>query len=1103
MKKHLIIFISFLLVPTIARSTVGDRIYINGVMYSITKDVVVNGTNSYTWGEVMIGMKNGWGNGGVSGNVTLTNTIKYNNYTYTVAQLGKWAFRDNSIMTSITTPSNIKDIEEEAFLNCISLEKVTITPGNWNSISDRAFKGCISLESVEFDGTSLNIGPSSFADCINLQSFPFEKVPRIRASAFSGCKSLTSIILNAENIEANAFENCTSLTSVTFAADQVNIGSNAFNGCKKLRSVTSYMDADHFTSLSSDNCFSGINPNVILYVPNGLKSIYENDASWHAAFPKIRAIAPSLGETFSADIPVGNGTMRLSFEVTNAEKMEVKITSSECEITTPIDLTLPTEISYQDWDFTIAGISPMAFANIQNIHSLTVGWRQPFGADDNFDNVLNDAVLYVPAGTKKRYEVIETWQNFSQIIEASPLSVGDISTLVGSNVSLPVVLNNTDIIKGVQFKLTLPQGVSVEGEGGNLNASLTDRTAGMTIMGHKDPDSENSYLFLLFSLNGSPITGSEGVILNVNLNIDSNAPFGKKDMIIEDVHMTTPTFSTLFPDDAISELLINTNVRNIDFADNGIKKLCTTNWDLNDDGELDTNEAASVNSLADVFAGNVKLTSFDELQYFTGLSTIREQDFSGCTGLTSVVIPCNVTSIEGNSFLGCNELSSIFVDDKNTVYDSRDNCNAIIETSTNKLIFGCKSSFIPNSVTSIGECAFSHCSGLTSLNIPKNVTSIGEGAFNYCYDLSSITIDEDNDNYDSRNNCNAIIETETNTLLWGCENTTIPNSITAIGKDAFREIAGITKLIIPAQVTSIGENAFQGCNYLTIVKLKNTTPVDINANVFSTRSVATLYVPIESIDDYNNSDSWNDFKVIKGHPDGDVNQNGETDVADVIDIVRFVLNTPSYGFDEYIADMNLDDIVNVADAVTLVNYLLGDVNFESRQYGTFVYDDVLQLTKKDERGLSLTLEGNGRYTAFQFDLILPNGIDVSNMTLSNQRKQKHQLLYHKIADEKYRVVALSTSNNEFLGTEGELLNIMIDGHIGDDIMIDNIHFVTVLGHDILFTPVHLNDNTSTGIISTREDNGSNLHHLYNLHGQRIDVPQKGINILDGKKVIIK
>ena len=125
------------------------------------------------------------------------------------------------------------------------------------------------------------------------------------------------------------------------------------------------------------------------------------------------------------------------------------------------------------------------------------------------------------------------------------------------------------------------------------------------------------------------------------------------------------------------------------------------------------------------------------------------------------------------------------------------------------------------SVTKIGSSAFHDCSSLTSIIIPNSVTSIGGGTFQGCSSLTSIVVESGNTMYDSRENCNAIIETASNTLIAGCQSTTIPNSVTSIGNEAFRGCASLTAVTIPNSVTSIGKWAFSGCSSLTSVTIPN------------------------------------------------------------------------------------------------------------------------------------------------------------------------------------------------------------------------------------------------------------------------------------------
>ena len=410
------------------------------------------------------------------------------------------------------------------------------------------------------------------------------------------------------------------------------------------------------------------------------------------------------------------------------------------------------------------------------------------------------------------------------------------------------------------------------------------------------------------------------------------------------------------------------------------------------------------------------------------VTSIGYNAFADCSGLTSVTIPNSVTSIGSSAFSCCSGLTSVTVDKNNGTYDSRDNCNAIIETSTNKLIVGCNNTIIPNSVTaiseyaffrcsgltsvtipnsvtsisdgafcdctgltfvsipnsvtsigyntfyycsgltsvtipnsitsigdrafegcsgltsvtignsvttigefafygcsgltsvtipnsvtSIGNYAFYNCSGLTSVTIPNSVTSIGYGAFGGCSGLTSVTVDKNNGTYDSRDNCNAIIETSTNNLIVGCKNTTIPNSVTSIGDRAFEGCSGLTSVTIGNSVTSIGEYAFAGCWGLTSVTIGNSvtsigdyaftdcsglTSVTIGNSVTSIgydafrgcsgltklvslaveppicgrgafekvdKTTCQLLVPEESINKYKTADQWKEFLYILGY----------------------------------------------------------------------------------------------------------------------------------------------------------------------------------------------------------------------------------------------
>jgi hypothetical protein len=400
-------------------------------------------------------------------------------------------------------------------------------------------------------------------------------------------------------------------------------------------------------------------------------------------------------------------------------------------------------------------------------------------------------------------------------------------------------------------------------------------------------------------------------------------------------------------------------------------------------------------------------TSLTSITIPNSVTTIGSGSFSGCEKLTSITIPSSVTSIEDNPFNACSGLLSIQVEEGNTVYDSRNSCNAIIKTADNEIITGCQNTIIPNSVksigagafhmcngltfidipssvttikggafwfckglasisipnsvTTIGEQAFEGCSALTSVNIPNglstienevfsgckiasitipnSVTTIGENAFEGCpltsltipnsvvsiantsfascaYTLTAIQVESGNTIYDSRDNCNAIINSADNTLILGCQNTIIPNNVEKIGDYAFSSCGELSSIDIPNSVksigdyafigcrklgsvnipygvTTIGENAFDNCSELkTIILPKTITKIgnmafnswgskdvycyaeqlpELGEGVFFAYSGtnATLHVPATSIETYKGAEQWKDFGSIVALTDDD------------------------------------------------------------------------------------------------------------------------------------------------------------------------------------------------------------------------------------------
>ena len=247
------------------------------------------------------------------------------------------------------------------------------------------------------------------------------------------------------------------------------------------------------------------------------------------------------------------------------------------------------------------------------------------------------------------------------------------------------------------------------------------------------------------------------------------------------------------------------------------------------------------------------------------LTTIGDYAFNSCDGLHGVLnIPSNVASIGPGTFRYC-AFSGMTVDPANTVFDSRDNCNAVIRTSTNELVTGCVNTVIPNTVTSIGENAFCAISGLTSITIPESVTAIGDGAFSQCFDLTG--------------------------------DLTIPNSVRTIGAGAFFQCEGFNgTLTIGEGVTYIGDEAFRKCSHFSKAVSLATTPAELGFEyagmVFNEFGCQVLTVPYGCATAYQSS-SWYDpiglngfYEFIEAEP---------TSVSEVGNVVSTVYPNPTHG----------------------------------------------------------------------------------------------------------------------------------------------------------------------------------------------------------------
>ena len=649
-----------------------------------------------------------------------------------------------------------------------------------------------------------SIGFATFRFCTKLKSIVIpDNVKTIGNQAFY-TTGLTSIVIpdNVTTIDKYAFSGCANLTSVTLGCGLTSIGELVFNECKNLTTIKALMETP--VAISADVFYTY--DNVTLYVPYDREQVYRTADYWKE-FAKI------VGKRFnyvdpSPAIDFEDGYVRkicLENWDLNDDRLlseeEASLVRSLNRVFEDSEIYTFNELKYFTGLSTVSGltrclnltsvtlpdgvttIDARAFQNSYNLTTIT-GIEQVTQVGVNafngtaWYNNQPDGLVYVGQAAYKYKGTMSNNTNGIQIL-AGTVSV------------TPRAFENCTGLSYVHF----PNSLTAIGEYAfsgcnNLTSVIVKNPMPMAIDENTFSNRANATLYVP--------AGSKAAYKAANY---------WKDFTIDEIDPSSMIIS---------------------FADPAVKAICVDNWDTNGDGELSEAEAAVVTGGMGGFQDDTTIKEFNELQYFTGITSINDfafmncanltsitipnsvksigwDAFSGCSKLTSITIPKSVANISGNAFCGCSNLSSIIVEEGNTVYDSRNNCNAIIETSSKKLITGCKNTVIPSSVTSIGDYAFCWCDQLTSIAIPNSVTSIGESAFAGCRNLASITI---------------------------------PNS-----------------------VTSIGQWAFNGCN-LTSVKVENPTPVAIDESTFDNRANAVLYVPVGSKAAYEAADYWKDFTIV-------------------------------------------------------------------------------------------------------------------------------------------------------------------------------------------------------------------------------------------------
>lgn len=713
------------------------------------------------------------------------------------------------VLLGTVTSAMAYDFEVDGIFYTASGTTATVT---YETSAYNSYSGDIIIpETVTYNGTTYTvtaIGDEAFLDCTGLTSV---SIP----------VTVTAIGTNNVQKPGQSFGNCTSLTSVVIPDNVESLGRLTFYGCTNLRNVTIGK------SIPALKLKRG---SVTFYAFQGCNNI--TSLTWNAVDCQDNG---GMGTTNIEQVTIGPEVQAIPNNFVKGSKIdEITIPNSVTYISNSAFEACTSLTSINIPNSTIS-VGSKAFYNCSGIENLSIGNSVTSIGSNAFSGCTN----------LKRVNIsnLGAWCGFQFESETdNPLHYAGSLYLDGQELTNLVIPDTITAINAYVFdncksitSVTIPNSVTA------IGASAFEGCENLTRV---DISSLEAWCSIQFETAGisNPLFYARHIFLN---NHEIN-------------NLVIPNTITAINAYTFENCISITSV----IIPNSVTKIGS--WAFSDCiGLTDVSLGLSVDTIGyGAFHGCVALGSISIPNSVTCIDGVA---FGYCQSLTEVLVPSSVQFIGWCAFSFC-PITSIIVEDGNQVYDSRDHCNAVIETATNTLMIGCNSTIIPRSVTSIAPYAFTGVSGITSIFIPSSVTSIENdadyyrfGSFAGCDALVSIVVEDGNPVYDSRDNCNAIIETATNTLIVGCGSTIIPNTVTTIGASSFALCSSLTTISFPNSVKSIDHDAFFNCSNLATIDFGDSiTTISDNAFLYCT-GLKEIDIPVSVT-----SIGWNAFGSCTG-----------------------------------------------------------------------------------------------------------------------------------------------------------------------------------------------------------------------------------------------